>query len=276
MKNNKFKTSLDICKANFLISINENNDIGAIYAWTNEKINLYYNYLDLTEKKALCITSSADHILHAVLAGSTYIDAIDKNKLAKYYASLKIALIKRYNFNEFTKKFYKLYLRSDINLDELKEYLTKNEIQFWKKIFKNSNYTRIYKLDGYYTPVIQNCVYFNENTYNKLRYNLKKTKINFFDLDITKKNIGKILNNKYSAIYASNVYDFIKENKQNTYFENCYKLLENNGVLYNYHCINNPYIIENNYLIYDNMILTHYIDEDKKEYNGVSIYKKVY
>ena len=76
-----------------------------IYPWTNENIKSYYNYKDLTDKTALCITSSGDHILYAAASGATDIDSFDKNRLCKYYSALKIATILAYSEKDFNKVF---------------------------------------------------------------------------------------------------------------------------------------------------------------------------
>ena len=47
------------------LEYDERNNYGQLYPWTNENIKSYYNYKDLTDKTALCITSSGDHILYA-------------------------------------------------------------------------------------------------------------------------------------------------------------------------------------------------------------------
>ena len=66
---------------------------GRIYPFANDILNSSVN-IDLTGKKSLVVTSSGDHALHAILAGSTDITSFDINRFCKYYSALKIALIK--------------------------------------------------------------------------------------------------------------------------------------------------------------------------------------
>ena len=251
-----------------------------VYPWTNEVLRKYYNYENLTNKKSLCITSSGDHILHAVLAGSTTVDAVDVNALAKYYSALKIALIKAYDFSEFQKQFEdNCFIKSNICLDEISDFLTKGEKEFWKILLKDPNYYSLYRLDGFYTSIEDNCAYMDGKNYKKLKKNLEKATITYHDLDISSKNIHKRLDNTYDAIFSSNTYEYLKKIGANSFFKNCYNLLDKNGLLYIYHCINNPHKIENKYLEYEGMITTIARFEEFGEFDdcsaGVSIYKKI-
>ena len=68
------------------LDMEERMHYGQIYPFSNEDIGCYYDYYDLKDKKALCITSSGDHIIYASQGGATEIDAFDRNRLCKYYA----------------------------------------------------------------------------------------------------------------------------------------------------------------------------------------------
>lgn len=275
MKEKTVDPKKDLNTFNILLELNDPKYAGGlIYPWTNEAVKNYYDYIDLTNKKSLCITSSADHILHAILCGSTYVDAIDKNIFAKYYAALKIALIKTYDFEIFFSKFSNVFIRNDIDLDELTPHIEDYIKDFWKEMFKNPKYLNIYTSDGYLTPIINNCAFFDKELYKKMQDNLKKSEIKFYDLNIASRKTCETLNNSYSAIFASNTYEHLKPTKHKTYFKNCYNLLDNNGILYNYHCIYNPHEIKNKYLNCGKIITT-YVDDSKKESCGVSIYKKL-
>ena len=107
-----------------------------IYPWTNENLSDYYEK-KLSGKRVLSVTSSGDHLLHAVLGGSKDIVAFDINHFAKYYAALKIALIKKYDYDDFFDYIECLICECPflfINIiNDVKEYLTTDEYLFWKE-----------------------------------------------------------------------------------------------------------------------------------------------
>ena len=172
-----------------------------LYTFSNEHIKKYYNYMDLTNKKTLCVTASGDHILYSVLAGSSDITSCDINPLSKYYAKLKIAMIKCYDekhFNEYTDYYFGIDKK--INLDDLKKYLDDETYYFWKHVL----YSRCYNAFLYRTDSGTKEEYPN---YNLLKEKLFDCKITFIDKDITK--LGKRHNNKYGAIFLSNIFDWM-------------------------------------------------------------------
>ena len=106
------KTDLSLLKLfvkNKEPQILEHNDLtkfesgDLVYAWTTEYLSLYYEK-NLIGKKVLSVTSSGDHILHSVLSGATDVTGFDINRFCKYYSALKIAMIKKYEYEEFFEK----------------------------------------------------------------------------------------------------------------------------------------------------------------------------
>lgn len=200
-----------------------------LYPWSNEKIDSYYNYEDLTNKKTLCITSSGDHLLYAIAAGSTQIDSFDKNRLCKYYAALKIALILAHNETDFFKYFIckkKCILTKNLNLNNLKPFLSNEYFVFWEQITKTKAFKKnmsLFRFDG-------NPKKFNLD-YNHLKYLLTKAEINYYDM-----NEEEFLNQsttKYDAIFLSNILEWLPAGKETTFFK-FYNLLNENGLIYDY------------------------------------------
>ena len=183
------------------------------YLWTNENMYLYDNE-DLKDKKVLTVTSSGDHALNAILNGAKNIDSFDINLYSKYVSALKIAMIKKYDYNAF---YYRVNWIENIGglnfnakenmVEELKEYLTYDEYMFWK----TEEYLRINNKICFYDIVNTN-LYRNLNKYNnvysykKLRRMLGDVSISYNDFDI--KDISDNINNKYDCIYVSNILEF--------------------------------------------------------------------
>ena len=189
-----------------------------LYPFTNENIKAYYSYIDFKDKDVLCVTSSGDHSLNALLAGSKSITSFDINPLAKYYSELKIAAIKSLTLEEFILFFYdkklftykyffnkKLYKKFSNNLkDEYKE--------FWDYFFDNYTKMQIFKSylisEDYLNlkALLQVNSYLNEKNYYKLREILKDKDITYFDISINELNT---INNKFDIILLSNISAFL-------------------------------------------------------------------
>ncbi len=246
----------NLLKPSFKLTGEDKKRYCALYGWPNEAISKYYNYKDLTNKSALCVTSSGAHPIHASLAGATKIDSFDINPLTKWYSALQIALFKAYDLRSYMNQFdsceiknnyssYKLLcIKNNIDLLELSNYLTDDEIRYWELVLKNKykKTINLFKTDGYLLPIEENCVYFNEEMFNKTKERLNKSKINYFDLDITNPKERQVLSS-YSAVFLSNIAEYYVDDKNispKNIIEACGNLLDEDGILYDYNCIYNP------------------------------------
>ncbi len=200
-----------------------------LYPWSNENIASYYQYYDLTNKKALCVTGSGDHLLYAAAAGATEIDAFDKNRLCKYYSALKIALILSYTEEDFYKQFiYKrtCVLSKKLDLKHLDSFLPEDYSIFWQELSKTRAFKKniiLFRFDGSPSK-------FNLN-YNYLKEILPKVKINYHDM-----NANEFLTynqSKYDAIFLSNILEWSFES-DNIILNKFYNLLNDNGIIYDY------------------------------------------
>lgn len=266
---NNVNLEKDIKLANDIISDPSMHDYARIYPWTNEILAKYYDYEDLKDKKALCVTSSGDHTLHAILAGATYVDSFDKNPLAKYYAKLKNAMILTYDYPNFLMQFdYCKYVKRNVRLNELSQFLDDDAKEFWESILKNPdyNYNLLYRLDGYNSSFKMNCAYFDKDIFNDLKKKLENSTITYHDLNILNYKKYKQLD-RYDAIFLSNVVEH-SDIRALFYAGN---LLNKNGVLYNHHNLTVPKKIIIPKLNYEKKIMTI---EDNYQNCGVSIYRK--
>lgn len=216
------------------------SNIGKVYRWTNEELEMY-PIDNLNGKKVLTITSSGDHALDAILKGAKQIDSIDINVFCKYYSALKIAMIKKYDYHTFY-AMLKRFTNDDIDLcrmeilDDVSIFLTESEIDFWTKYseFKEKSYRNIF----YYQPFDSRLNSYNcEEKYNSLKDKVDDVIINYYDGDII--NSADILKNKsYDCIYLSNVIERIesswKDEDRIAVLMKLKKLLNNDAVIYNY------------------------------------------
>lgn len=189
-----------------------------LYPFTNENIKAYYSYIDFKNKDVLCVTSSGDHALNAILLGAKNISSFDINPLAKYYSELKIAAIKSLSLEEFIMFFYdkrfitykyffnkKLYKKFSNNLKgDYKE--------FWDYFFDNYTKMQIFKSylisEDYLNlrALFEVNLYLKENNYYKLRELLKDKDIVYYDVSLKELNT---INNKFDIVLLSNISAFL-------------------------------------------------------------------
>lgn len=244
----------------------------AIYPWTNEAIKKYYNYKPLTNKNALCVTASGDHSLHAILAGVTKIDSFDKNPLAKWYAMLKIALIKTYDLETFKNQFDERpiwdedppVLKLNIDLHEIKQYLNDDAFKYWQLVL-NGNIKGLFRADGFRCNIEDLCDYLNDEIFKELKEKLKNASITYYDLDIVRE-YNNFPPEYYDAIFLSNIQEYYDNEDL---LSKCGRLLNKKGVIYNYHCRSKIKRTKNKELKYIKKIKSF-----KDSNIGVSIHKK--
>lgn len=161
------------------------------YLWTNEDMKLYPKE-NLKEKNILTITSSGDHALNAILNGGSMIDSFDVNIFSKYVSALKIAMIKKYGYYDFFKRMDWIENMESLNfnskeniIDSIREYLSHDEYLFWStfEYLRINNKVNFNDVINVYGSLKKNA-YTDAFSYNKLKRNLKKAKITYYDSDI--------------------------------------------------------------------------------------------
>ncbi len=248
------------------------NSYDKIYPWTNECLSTYYDLYDLENKNALTVTSSSDHAMHAILAGCKSVDSFDKNKLSKYYADLKIALIKTLTYDEFMNFYKDKSFFENLDLQTLSYNLSDNTKEFWQEFYNNSKSKRRYKLfknDGYVDPVKSDIKYLDEDQYYKLKNNLYDANITYYDSDIRTLEKNKL----YDVIFLSNILDFYGTKERKSILNICSNLLNEEGIIYVYNKLKLFSKTEIDELILDKKILTKKIPKSGK-YESVLVYKK--
>lgn len=180
----------------------------SIYPFTTENIAGYMNDLDLTGKRIITVTGSADHILNAILKGATDITTFDINPLTEKYMDLKISAIKKLSYNEFLN----IFLFDDVNIDY--NIITSLDMSlesknFWIKQLETQNkllHSSLFNTK-YYNPTskLWQNIYLKEDNYNLLKTKLNNVNINFIctslkDLELTQ---------DYDYMFLSNISDYL-------------------------------------------------------------------
>ena len=250
-----------------------------LYPFTNENIKAYYSYINFKDKDVLCVTSSGDHAINAILSGAKNVSSFDINPLAKYYSELKIAAIKSLSLEEFIMFFYdkklftykyffnkKIYKRFSSNLKgEYKE--------FWDYFFDNYTKMDIFKSylisEDYLSlrALFEVNPYLKEDNYYKLRELLKNKEVTYYDVSLKELNI---INNRFDIVLLSNISAFLDND-----VESLKKLRasidsvsnKNAKVVVNYF-YDSLLEYSNNRIIYEQNLVSKYFDKKDYEYKS--------
>lgn len=185
---------------------------GKIYPFNNEELNTYYKDFNY-DGPVLCVASSADHLLHAILQGATDITLFDINRLTKYYCMLKLAGIKTLSYKEFFDYFKvtseKLNLVNVELYKKVRRVLQAEDRCFWDDVISdgltvNNFYNGIFDVE----PV--NNAYYDEDVYYDLQsksLSIKPPK--FIETDVFDLPKKLSANDKFSSIFLSNISDYV-------------------------------------------------------------------
>lgn len=185
----------------------------SIYPFTSENIAGYMKDLDLTGKKVITVTGSTDHILNAILQGTTEITTFDINPLTKSYMDLKISALKNLSYEDFIKL---LLFESNMNLDYsiISSLDMSNECKiFWleqlSKFENNGIELRNSSLFNtkYFNPnskLWQN-LYLEKSKYNLLKQQIKEANITFINASLNDLKIDE----NFDYMFLSNISDYL-------------------------------------------------------------------
>ena len=199
-----------------------------IYPFTTENIAGYMNDLDLTNKKIITVTGSSDHIINAILKGSTNITTFDINPLTKYYIDLKLSAIRELSFDDFLKILLN-YNNSSLDKDIILNLnMNKESKEFWIKqytLYKNGVNLKQSSLFNtkYFNPqskIWQN-LYLEKSNYKIVKERLKTSKITF----INKNLLDLEIKEEYDYMFLSNISDYLNKLFEKNSLINYNKLL---------------------------------------------------
>lgn len=185
----------------------------SIYPFTSENIAGYMKSLDLTGKKVITVTGSADHILNAILCGATEITTFDINPLTKPYMDLKISALKNLSYEDFIKL---LLFESNMNLDYsviLSLDMPNESKNFWLEQLSKFNNNGIELRNSslfntkYFNPnskLWQN-LYLEKSKYNLLKQQIKDANITFINSSLKDLRVD----GHFDYMFLSNISDYL-------------------------------------------------------------------
>ena len=264
-----------------------------IYKGTNEVIScpLYSEALKKNDK-VLSVIGSGDQILNTIMFDSYNIDAFDISNFPKYYLKLKIACIKNLSYEEYLEFFYgEDYFKKEL-FDKVVKTMDYNSKFFWSRMCSNRTPREVYSshLFSIWHPEKNDAISMNpflkKDNYYKLRDNLNKTRIRYYDENIY--SLVDKIDTSYDLINLSNIGAYC----DNNFFgkrriDSCYKFGEfvknlkitTNGKVLNY--LIDAYDSTSS-IIYDTIVYNDegftntYVDNDSTgRIDAVSVYRKV-
>lgn len=185
----------------------------SIYPFTSENIAGYMKKLDLTGKKVITVTGSTDHILNAILQGSTKITTFDINPLTKLYMDLKISAVKNLSYEDFV-QFLLFEGKMSLNYNTILNLDMPNESKiFWLEHLAkfNNNGIELKKsslfVTKYFNPYskLHQNLYLSKNKYNLLKQRIKKTSITFVNANLN----DLRLDENFDYMFLSNISDYL-------------------------------------------------------------------
>lgn len=185
----------------------------AIYPFTTENIAGYMEDLSLIDKRIMTVTGSADHILNAIVQGSTDITTFDINPKAEHYLHLKTSAIENLSYEEFCETL--LY---DTNNSFRPTTIAKLQLPYSSKLFweqelkKNHNNGVVLKKSPLFTRTYfspektkKNNLYLEKDSYQYLQEKLSSVKLTFINRNIK----DLILTQDYDYLFLSNIADYL-------------------------------------------------------------------
>ena len=211
-----------------------------IYPFTSENIAGYMEDLDLTDKKIITVTASSDHILNAIAQGALDITTFDINPETRFYMELKLAGVKRLEYEDFLKIFL-LDNSMSLNKEIIMSLITSRDCQYYweEKYRENKNNGLLLKKSSVFyrkyfntkSKLKQN-IYLNKSKYQQVQKRLEEVKINFINTDL--KNLH--LKGEYDDMFLSNISDYIslmyQEHPLEQFAKKIYELSENVKTIY--------------------------------------------
>ena len=199
----------------------------SVYMTSNEHLNDYFKNYDFKGKKIATVGSSGDQLLNAIFYGCRDLTLIDGNILAEPYIEYKLALIKNLEFDEFIN----LYFNHDAIFDwsvyaKISHDLSDVVKLFFDEIFLLQEPHSKFSDDDYFKTLNEykikdnivnrisgrkysSLFYQDEEAYNKLKNILNTEKINIVYKIARFQDFPTELNERYDAIFLSNIYDYV-------------------------------------------------------------------
>lgn len=262
----------DICIALLLLDgkedINKLGNYNLVYGNSNENLGRYFKFFPIKDGNVLTVLSSGDQVLQSVYCGAKNIYAFDYNPLAIYMGKLKICSLNYLNYNDFMSYFTNYEISY---YKKIRDYLDNDTKLFWDKIYENIKYK--YQFDNFIQSVNNNISkesYANYNNYYETQDKMDNVSIKYCCSDAY--DIFNFIpsNVKFDAVFLSNIFDWMDQEKKIKYplfiKKDLVHFMKDNGMIAVYSSVNG---YKDTPL---DIIFTDYINVDSK--NRVLVYKK--
>ena len=189
-------------------------ETSAVYRFTNEDINSYYQHVE-NKDKIRTVIGSGDQVINSILAGCRDIDCFDISVFPEYTLYLRLAAIMELNKDEFLAYYLsddRRVLFGDDLYDKVRNSLPLKYKDFWDSLYNFDDGYDIYnsllfRSDSYnLRSIIEYNPYLQGDNYDRLKEILlsEDIKINPSVMDITSKKIE----DKYDLINLSNILSY--------------------------------------------------------------------
>ena len=222
---NDIDAALELIKFKIFYIGDNFSKYSAIYPFTNENINNYFDRLNIKNKSILTVASSGDHIIESIIRNCKSVKAFDINVLTKYYIDLKMAAIKALDYNEFINFFILEKNNQDVFNNEtylkIRPFLSEKSVIFWDYLYSHYSGMVIrksklfFKTEESYKLLTHFVSYLNPDNYYYLKDILNNHQIYFnIEKNFNNYNLTEIYNSynkKFDIILLSNIADYLDE-----------------------------------------------------------------
>lgn len=187
------------------------------YKYTNEDLATILMQMDLRNtSSALCPTASGDHALNLAYFGVKDIDTFDCNRVTEYYAKFKEMAVLCLTYEWFQKMMLNTRASKNHEIEmEVIRSLPEVYRKYWEEVMyvindtkkENKGVFELTRLDGEGTRSDNNIYQRSKNDFERLKKNLRDTKITFTNCDI--KEIPELFAKK-DFITFSNILEYRK------------------------------------------------------------------
>lgn len=215
-------------------SLTSYDDYDLVYPWSNEPLINEFKYAFVKDKRVLCVTSSGDHAIHALINGAKDVTCFDINRYCKYYASLKTAMVKNLEYDKFHNCF-KSKSNFFHNVRSFTSQLSFEESLFWSERLRNEDDVWCFFCHGFRGSN----ELFNLKGYQTAKARLNGSNIRYVDADLL--SLYNKVKERFDVVFISNILDHVCFNSR---VKNVVEVLSNittsDGVIYDYSFLLEP------------------------------------
>lgn len=209
-----------------------------VYQWSNERLTSVFKIINVQDKRVLCVTSSGDYGVHAILNGAKAVSCFDVNRYCKYYARLKTLMIKKLSYNEFHTAMkldynFLFYLKKSLPV------LPAGERYFWEHMINSPIDLKLFFADDRKMSLSDDNALFNEDDFLNAKRLLGNFKTRYVDAELL--SLPQRLEERFDVVFVSNIFDYVFSNgKVNRLVPVLESIVSDNGVVCDYSFLDKP------------------------------------